>query len=91
MATKAKQPDPYRTARVLKENAGDGPSSYVIRIYDSKGRLENFYDSSTLNNSVAVRYVLLAKQQMEIEKVEFGPECSELEKLWNKSLSRETT
>jgi hypothetical protein len=90
MVTKSKPlPDSQRTARVLKETAGDGPSSYVVRVYDGESRLEKLFDSSTLNKSVAVRFILLARQQLEIDKIEFSPECSELEELWKKSLSRE--
>jgi hypothetical protein len=73
-----------RRARVLKETAGDGPSSYVVRIYDPDGRLENFFDSDTLNSRAALEFVILAVKGLDV--VEFGKECSELEELWKKNL-----
>lgn len=75
-----------RTAKVRKETAGDGPSSYVVRVYDTHGCLDDFFDSSTLNPQAALEFVLLATRNSKVERVEFGEECKEIATLWKYNL-----
>jgi len=88
MATTKIKPEPMRIARVLKETAGDGPSSYVIRIYDDTGCPEAFFDSNTLNNRAALEFMLMAMRGIKkVDKVVFSRECLELEELWKENLA----